>query len=651
MTQTDKEQINAKLDHIQREIDSMQSQIDSIRVLIADDKPQTQLKPNIQKETVHRDYEKIFGKSWMGAIASVLIFVSIIMFAALLIPYLTDALKMTVMFAVSIAITAFGLLKLRTDTKSHFYLSLAGCGIGAVYISLLMSNIYFKMVNDLGLFLLILVWAVLVCLVNRNNSVLFHVIGQLGISIAIISGTHLCVNTMDDTKFLLLVVFFAVSSLLFFLSNIRQTPNYKTIDHAFNIFNLSVLIYGYVLLDDYAFAGIIAAVYIAGMLCALIMQSKNNISFGILASLYGIEALTFSLMTCRGYGVVMDILGVLIGIVMLCIAEYKIRKPHDAGRCIIQIVFIFIISVLATDISVNAEYYVYIVLAFIFMIFGFVRNDFVYKYAGICNIACAVFGDAYENALLAILILGFFAVLFYLLVRLKQQYSCPLKIISYVVFIFALIRALWLFEDGIGSQLRITGIFTVITFLNIIVIKTIGTINLKTSENEKSSMIVLNIINLVMMVSGLFVIIFLRDSLCLVIMIITALAAFSVNSLNLMRRYDKNIAAGIYVGIKYTWFLATILTTINCPKVIISIACLILAVICILIGFKLLIKSIRIYGLALSILSVVKLSLLDINYGNLAGRAAGFFICGVLCFSISMVYNMIDKKMRQDVEK
>jgi hypothetical protein len=174
-------------------------------------------------------------------------------------------------------------------------------------------------------------------------------------------------------------------------------------------------------------------------------------------------------------------------------------------------------------------------------------------------------------------------------------------------------------------------------------------VNFKTLEFEKSSAVVLNIINTIMMICGLVMINSSEDDVCLIIIII-ALAAFSVNSVNFMRKYNNNIIAGIYVGIKYTGLLVTILNAINAPSVIVSVAGLLLAVVCILIGFKLPVKSIRIYGLSLSILSVAKLSLLDINYDNLAGRAVGFFVCGVLCFGISLVYNLIDKKMGRDVE-
>ncbi len=49
------------------------------------------------------------------------------------------------------------------------------------------------------------------------------------------------------------------------------------------------------------------------------------------------------------------------------------------------------------------------------------------------------------------------------------------------------------------------------------------------------------------------------------------------------------------------------------------------------------------YGLVLSIISVIKLIIIDISYDNLALRAASFLVCGLLCFAISYIYNKLDK--------
>lgn len=58
--------------------------------------------------SLQRDLEKIVGKSLMGIVASVLIFISLILFATLLLPYFNDAVKMAVMYLLSFAFLVQG---------------------------------------------------------------------------------------------------------------------------------------------------------------------------------------------------------------------------------------------------------------------------------------------------------------------------------------------------------------------------------------------------------------------------------------------------------------------------------------------------------------------------------------------------------------
>ena len=44
-------------------------------------------------------------------------------------------------------------------------------------------------------------------------------------------------------------------------------------------------------------------------------------------------------------------------------------------------------------------------------------------------------------------------------------------------------------------------------------------------------------------------------------------------------------------------------------------------------------------------LSIFKLLMVDAHYENTLGNAISFFVSGVLCFAISMIYNYLDKKM------
>jgi uncharacterized membrane protein len=65
----------------------------------------------------------------------------------------------------------------------------------------------------------------------------------------------------------------------------------------------------------------------------------------------------------------------------------------------------------------------------------------------------------------------------------------------------------------------------------------------------------------------------------------------------------------------------------------------------ILVGFGLAAKAIRMYGLVITNLSIMKLILLDITYNSVLEKAIGFFVCGLLCFFISFIYNRIDRNV------
>ena len=125
---------------------------------------------------------------------------------------------------------------------------------------------------------------------------------------------------------------------------------------------------------------------------------------------------------------------------------------------------------------------------------------------------------------------------------------------------------------------------------------------------------------------------------------------FMANSGNLLKRYQgkkEEMYAGIYVGLKLTILLWITLSSFEAANMIVSVSCFVLAIVGIMIGFAFGFKSLRIYGLVLSIFSVVKLIMVDMSYDNLLGRAVGFFVCGILCFVISLIYNTIDKNMKK----
>ena len=127
--------------------------------------------------------------------------------------------------------------------------------------------------------------------------------------------------------------------------------------------------------------------------------------------------------------------------------------------------------------------------------------------------------------------------------------------------------------------------------------------------------------------------------------VLGAIGLFCINSYNFIK--DREPMPSIYVGLKFTVLIMVILTSYDAANYVLSISAFILAIAFIVLGFVMDIKSLRIYGLVVSMLCVVKLVMIDITYDNTMGHALSFFISGVLCFVISAVYSLAEKKLRE----
>jgi uncharacterized membrane protein len=127
------------------------------------------------------------------------------------------------------------------------------------------------------------------------------------------------------------------------------------------------------------------------------------------------------------------------------------------------------------------------------------------------------------------------------------------------------------------------------------------------------------------------------------ITLLVAAAIFANNTYRFLKSGDAKYQ--VYAAIKVTAFLVIVLTTLQRASVLLSVALLVLSILWILAGFGLSAKAVRIYGLVITNISIVKLLLLDITYNSTLEKAAGFFVCGVLCFVISFIYSRIDRNV------
>ena len=78
---------------------------------------------------------------------------------------------------------------------------------------------------------------------------------------------------------------------------------------------------------------------------------------------------------------------------------------------------------------------------------------------------------------------------------------------------------------------------------------------------------------------------------------------------------------------------------------IISIVCMLSAMVCVIFGFIYLTKHLRLYGLLLTVICVLKLVILDVANENTYTRVFAFIGGGLICFVISAIYSYAVKKV------
>jgi hypothetical protein len=130
-----------------------------------------------------------------------------------------------------------------------------------------------------------------------------------------------------------------------------------------------------------------------------------------------------------------------------------------------------------------------------------------------------------------------------------------------------------------------------------------------------------------------------------IIGIVSSLLIVSYGLLHNIKTKWENKFLTVWQFAKFTIYCIVILSILDMPSVIVHIALLILAIGAIIFGFQLWHRSVRAYGLVLSILDVASLVLFNVDYDDSLQFAGGIILCGALCFVISFIYSKISKTM------
>ena len=583
------------------------------------------------------DIEKFIGKSWMGIMASVLIFISIIMFAVVLLPFMSDTVKMCIMYAVSIAFIVGGLV-LHRKCGNLYYMILSACGMGALYISMLLSNIYFKAIGDIPLYLFILIWAAGIAIVAKNSIRTFNIIGNIGIVFSVFLGTQKCIDYEDVIKFIVLLLFFIVSEIVYSVLN----QKFLVSNSISNIAGIIVCTVGYVCIDISNL--FIVFVLIATCAVQLVYLSLRKIRpYFIFNTIYKwLIYLLFNFYifsgTC-GDAVVFEILIYVLSFISIFFVNLYYMKFALVDKFYSKLVIEIIDIITITCIIMTADYpgYIFIFLVpLVFMVIGILRKDEKYLIAATATLAISIFKN--NMAVIGILILVCSGLLIVYYQRIKSRTSDIIRACNSIIIRITVVQLLLRFFDYVNFNEDICG--TIVIFA-IVILDMLFKYRLSNGRQDKAVVYTAYASNVV---CGIVIMAMLtvQEGITYYLTLLLGCAVFMNNVARFIK--SNQMWKQLYAMIKITLYIIVVFETLQSATILLSVFLFVAAIIWVSIGFEINAKTVRLYGLVTAILSIVKLFLLDLQYNSSLTRAIGFFVCGILAFLISFIYNQFEKK-------
>ncbi len=393
----------------------------------------TKEKPKKKKASL----ESKVGGLVMGVLAAGLIFVGVILFSNALTPSLGNVFKQIAFYTLGFVFVAGGILsatKLKSsDTIASLFLSL---GMGELYVSLFVSNMVFKSINDTVLMVLILVWSISLILLKKFGSSLFNIIGNIGVCVAVYLGFFLSNSTGDPVKMFIVTVFFIVSKISFYVFfKKRDSVKDNVIFHVFNTIELLLLIPGNICFEAESFEiarlaaiFICVAVSVFDLFLILHDKDKNKIFFAffgfIYVGLYVVSSIFLfdSLFSDTAITLFASFASLSI---ILVVTEFVYSKTF--GCYFIELLILLTQTILLLLNKTTYEYGYIFGLIIPLIILGFVRKNHLFKMFSLLAVLVYAFMPA--SVILRIVVGVLSLAAFYLCLYLaKDQYKTLYKL-------------------------------------------------------------------------------------------------------------------------------------------------------------------------------------------------------------------------------
>lgn len=180
-----------------------------------------------------KDKEFNFGKNLLGILASLLVFIGILLTA-----WASGSrwIQLCGILAAGLFLMLLGMLASRRKSAYRtFFLSVSGCGAGILYLGIMLGYWYYELLSVLGMYALFLLWAGLMYLLSRGKLPVFQNIGHIGMVVAVFSQldnyTKFRLSSFSDRfseqanfQLLIMTCYVCISALFYLLTNRQEQP-------------------------------------------------------------------------------------------------------------------------------------------------------------------------------------------------------------------------------------------------------------------------------------------------------------------------------------------------------------------------------------------------------------------------------------------
>ena len=604
--------------------------------------------------------ESKLGKKIMSILASILIFVSLVLFGKLIQPRLTPEVRTILMYVVCLALSGVGLWRMSKPESRYkiLFTAVAGCGVGGLYISGLVARFVLDTFTDMSLLISDAIWIVAVLTLVKYKQGIFTYICYAGIFIATCLA---CFNW--NTNIMGLVVYVTSVSALFAISYSR---NYKEdwwllIQHPLVCIIMAAayhfsdclpnlcIVYALILLpliaqlryykldkENFALAIVsICASFVAMLSVAMFMD----------ADVY-IEGTRNCLLVWPNTLLALTAAGMAVVMLKHRETEKKLFFYLPFGIAL-GVIYVFDISTIYSNYIGNA------LLFAITLILGVRWKNAILRYVGYVFMFAYIVFQPSE--------LGFWSVAVVFLCAWGSMVAWLRN--NYVMIEKFILTALFfvLFADMCVEIPMDSSVFYLIVGAACFVInQPFYYTDRNTGYLEEKSRLAGYVVTEFAVALGLGFIsaahspmMFIKpllgtETLALIVIVLITLALACLNVKSLYAKYgeENEKLLSIYVCAKFTLLILCILCRADAISFVISLVGIVAAIVFIVVGFYKRLKGCRLYGLVLCLVCIAKLLLFDVEYDSSVMRPIGYLTAGLLCYLISWIYTKLESRIK-----